>query len=75
MTKIWIIFYQTQSIVAQNVLLSNWPIYPIYVYIKKGPCNEVDYYIYLQLVLQTWNEHELRPLNVSISKLKPKTEV
>ncbi|KAL8265904.1 hypothetical protein R6Q59_003248 [Mikania micrantha] len=32
--------------VAQNVLLSNCPIDPISIYMKKKSCNEVDYYLY-----------------------------
>nr|YP_009749789.1 Ycf2 [Leucanthemum maximum]YP_009749808.1 Ycf2 [Leucanthemum maximum]YP_009775837.1 Ycf2 protein [Leucanthemum virgatum]YP_009775856.1 Ycf2 protein [Leucanthemum virgatum]QIJ46060.1 Ycf2 [Leucanthemum maximum]QIJ46081.1 Ycf2 [Leucanthemum maximum]QJA16063.1 Ycf2 protein [Leucanthemum virgatum]QJA16082.1 Ycf2 protein [Leucanthemum virgatum] len=41
-----ILFYQIGRAVAQNVLLSNCPIDPISIYMKKKSCNEVDYYLY-----------------------------
>nr|YP_010334742.1 Ycf2 protein [Dasispermum suffruticosum]UNH91658.1 Ycf2 protein [Dasispermum suffruticosum] len=41
-----ILFYQIGRAVAQNVLLSNCPIDPISIYIKKKSCNEVDSYLY-----------------------------
>nr|YP_010631521.1 Ycf2 [Pimpinella valleculosa]WBN98586.1 Ycf2 [Pimpinella valleculosa] len=41
-----ILFYQIGRAVAQNVLLSNCPIDPISIYIKKKSCNEGDSYLY-----------------------------
>lgn len=41
-----ILFYKIGRAVAQNVLLSNCPIDPISIYMKKKSCNEVDYYLY-----------------------------
>uniref|UniRef100_UPI0030DE5A10 hypothetical chloroplast RF21 n=1 Tax=Herniaria glabra TaxID=115624 RepID=UPI0030DE5A10 len=41
-----IFFYQIGRAVAQNVLLSNCPIDPISVYMKKKSCNEEDSYLY-----------------------------
>ncbi|KAL8492500.1 hypothetical protein ACS0TY_023905 [Phlomoides rotata] len=41
-----ILFYQIGRAVAQNVLLSNCPIDPISIYMKKKPCNEGDSYLY-----------------------------
>ncbi|KAF5796783.1 hypothetical protein HanRHA438_Chr08g0368041 [Helianthus annuus] len=41
-----ILFYQIGRAVAQNVLLSNCPIDPISIYMKKKSCNEVDFYLY-----------------------------
>ncbi|WMV41181.1 hypothetical protein MTR67_034566 [Solanum verrucosum] len=41
-----IIFYQIGRAVAQNVLLSNYPIDPISIYMKKKSCNEGDSYLY-----------------------------
>nr|YP_009699259.1 Ycf2 [Nasa urens]YP_009699276.1 Ycf2 [Nasa urens]QEJ86869.1 Ycf2 [Nasa urens]QEJ86870.1 Ycf2 [Nasa urens] len=41
-----ILFYQIGRAVAQNVLLSNCPIDPISIYMKKKSCNEVDSYLY-----------------------------
>uniref|UniRef100_A0A6N2KZK4 Uncharacterized protein n=1 Tax=Salix viminalis TaxID=40686 RepID=A0A6N2KZK4_SALVM len=52
-----ILFYQIGRAVAQNVFLSNCPIDPISIYMKKKSCNEGDSYL-LQMVLRTWNEHE-----------------
>ncbi|KAH0670506.1 hypothetical protein KY285_024785 [Solanum tuberosum] len=41
-----ILFYQIGKAVAQNVLLSNCPIDPISIYMKKKSCNEGDSYLY-----------------------------
>ncbi|KAL5805840.1 hypothetical protein ACOSQ4_028573 [Xanthoceras sorbifolium] len=41
-----ILFYQIRRAVAQNVLLSNCPIDPISIYMKKKSCNEEDSYLY-----------------------------
>ncbi|PHT40442.1 hypothetical protein CQW23_19296 [Capsicum baccatum] len=41
-----ILFYQIGRVVAQNVLLSNFPIDPISIYMKKKSCNEGDSYLY-----------------------------
>jgi hypothetical protein len=41
-----ILFYQIGRAVAQNVLLSNCPIDPISIYLKKQSCNEADSYLY-----------------------------
>ncbi|KAG8369652.1 hypothetical protein BUALT_Bualt14G0035900 [Buddleja alternifolia] len=41
-----ILFYQIGRPVAQNVLLSNCPIDPISIYMKKKSCNEGDSYLY-----------------------------
>ncbi|KAG6750212.1 hypothetical protein POTOM_047304 [Populus tomentosa] len=41
-----ILFYQIGRVVAQNVFLSNCPIDPIYIYMKKKSCNEGDSYLY-----------------------------
>nr|YP_009570739.1 hypothetical protein RF2 [Frankenia pulverulenta]YP_009570756.1 hypothetical protein RF2 [Frankenia pulverulenta]QBC67674.1 hypothetical protein RF2 [Frankenia pulverulenta]QBC67675.1 hypothetical protein RF2 [Frankenia pulverulenta] len=41
-----ILFYQIGRAVAQNVLLSNFPIDPISIYMKKKSCNEGDSYLY-----------------------------
>nr|QBC71944.1 hypothetical protein RF2 [Gisekia sp. GY-2019]QBC71945.1 hypothetical protein RF2 [Gisekia sp. GY-2019] len=41
-----ILFYQIGRAVAQNVLLSNCPIDPIAIYMKKKSCNEGDSYLY-----------------------------
>nr|YP_010028113.1 hypothetical protein RF2 [Arnebia tibetana]YP_010028131.1 hypothetical protein RF2 [Arnebia tibetana]QOS48469.1 hypothetical protein RF2 [Arnebia tibetana]QOS48487.1 hypothetical protein RF2 [Arnebia tibetana] len=41
-----ILFYQIGRVVAQNVLLSNCPIDPISIYMKKKSCNEGDSYLY-----------------------------
>nr|YP_010544670.1 hypothetical protein RF2 [Littorella uniflora]YP_010544682.1 hypothetical protein RF2 [Littorella uniflora]UYG22600.1 hypothetical protein RF2 [Littorella uniflora]UYG22601.1 hypothetical protein RF2 [Littorella uniflora] len=41
-----ILFYQIGRAVAQNVLLSNCPIDPISIYMKKNSCNEGDSYLY-----------------------------
>nr|YP_009319772.1 Ycf2 [Salpinga maranonensis]YP_009319790.1 Ycf2 [Salpinga maranonensis]APA18818.1 Ycf2 [Salpinga maranonensis]APA18819.1 Ycf2 [Salpinga maranonensis] len=41
-----ILFYQIGRAVAQNVLLSNCPIDPISMYMKKKSCNEGDSYLY-----------------------------
>ncbi|KAH0712694.1 hypothetical protein KY289_008653 [Solanum tuberosum] len=42
-----ILFYQIgRVVVAQNVLLSNCPIYPISIYMKKKSSNEGDSYLY-----------------------------
>nr|GLL25511.1 hypothetical chloroplast RF21 [Ipomoea trifida] len=41
-----ILFYQIGRAVAQNVLLSNCPIDPISIYLKKKLCNEGDSYLY-----------------------------
>ena len=41
-----ILFYQIGRAVAQNVLLSNCPIDPISIYVKKKSCNEGDSYLY-----------------------------
>nr|YP_009229117.1 Ycf2 [Iris sanguinea]YP_009229135.1 Ycf2 [Iris sanguinea]YP_010540224.1 hypothetical protein RF2 [Iris typhifolia]YP_010540242.1 hypothetical protein RF2 [Iris typhifolia]ALS46381.1 Ycf2 [Iris sanguinea]ALS46400.1 Ycf2 [Iris sanguinea]UYF20360.1 hypothetical protein RF2 [Iris typhifolia]UYF20378.1 hypothetical protein RF2 [Iris typhifolia]WEG37603.1 hypothetical chloroplast RF21 [Iris typhifolia] len=41
-----IFFYQIGRAVAQNVLLSNCPIDPISIYMKKKPCKEGDSYLY-----------------------------
>nr|QXE41220.1 Ycf2 protein [Olea guangxiensis]QXE41239.1 Ycf2 protein [Olea guangxiensis] len=40
-----ILFYQIGRAVAQNVLLSNCPIDPISIYMKKRSCNEGDSYL------------------------------
>nr|YP_009891807.1 Ycf2 [Moriera spinosa]YP_009891827.1 Ycf2 [Moriera spinosa]QKK38180.1 Ycf2 [Moriera spinosa]QKK38200.1 Ycf2 [Moriera spinosa] len=41
-----ILFYQIGRALAQNVLISNCPIDPISIYIKKKSCNEGDSYLY-----------------------------
>ena len=41
-----ILFYQIGRAVAQNVLLSNCPIDPISIYMKKKSCNKGDSYLY-----------------------------
>nr|YP_009527357.1 hypothetical chloroplast RF2 [Ranzania japonica]YP_009527372.1 hypothetical chloroplast RF2 [Ranzania japonica]AYA72731.1 hypothetical chloroplast RF2 [Ranzania japonica]AYA72746.1 hypothetical chloroplast RF2 [Ranzania japonica]QBZ77936.1 Ycf2 [Ranzania japonica]QBZ77955.1 Ycf2 [Ranzania japonica] len=41
-----ILFYQIGRAVAQNVLLSNCPIDPISIYMKKKSCTEGDSYLY-----------------------------
>nr|YP_010484390.1 Ycf2 [Tamarix laxa]YP_010484406.1 Ycf2 [Tamarix laxa]UVW79610.1 Ycf2 [Tamarix laxa]UVW79611.1 Ycf2 [Tamarix laxa] len=41
-----ILFYQIGRAVAQSVLLSNCPIDPISIYMKKKSCNEGDSYLY-----------------------------
>ncbi|PHU19497.1 hypothetical protein BC332_10648 [Capsicum chinense] len=41
-----ILFYQIGRVVAQNVLLSNCPIDPISIYMKKKSCNEGGSYFY-----------------------------
>nr|YP_009906955.1 hypothetical protein RF2 [Pennantia cunninghamii]QLI53139.1 hypothetical protein RF2 [Pennantia cunninghamii] len=41
-----ILFYQIGRAVAQNVLLSNCPVDPISIYMKKKSCNEGDSYLY-----------------------------
>nr|YP_009249078.1 hypothetical chloroplast RF21 [Baxteria australis]YP_009249095.1 hypothetical chloroplast RF21 [Baxteria australis]AMW67130.1 hypothetical chloroplast RF21 [Baxteria australis]AMW67148.1 hypothetical chloroplast RF21 [Baxteria australis] len=41
-----ILFYQIGRAVAQNVLLSNCPIDPIPIYMKKKSCKEGDSYLY-----------------------------
>nr|DAD19891.1 TPA_asm: hypothetical protein HUJ06_021354 [Nelumbo nucifera] len=41
-----ILFYQIGRVVAQNVLLSNCPIDPISIYMKKKSCKEGDSYLY-----------------------------
>nr|ATL62811.1 Ycf2 [Lasianthus sp. Kainulaninen et al. 17] len=41
-----ILFYQIGRAVAQNVLLSNCPINPLSIYMKKKSCNERDSYLY-----------------------------
>nr|YP_010881724.1 Ycf2 protein [Turpinia affinis]YP_010881743.1 Ycf2 protein [Turpinia affinis]QHE50544.1 hypothetical protein RF2 [Staphylea trifolia]QHE50563.1 hypothetical chloroplast RF2 [Staphylea trifolia]WIA69217.1 Ycf2 protein [Turpinia affinis]WIA69236.1 Ycf2 protein [Turpinia affinis] len=41
-----ILFYQIGRALAQNVLLSNCPIDPISIYMKKKSCNEGDSYLY-----------------------------
>nr|WOC91440.1 Ycf2 protein [Utricularia graminifolia]WOC91450.1 Ycf2 protein [Utricularia graminifolia] len=41
-----ILFYQIGRAVAQNLLLSNCPIDPISIYMKKKSCNEGDSYLY-----------------------------
>nr|YP_010293014.1 hypothetical protein RF2 [Eriocaulon alpestre]YP_010293031.1 hypothetical protein RF2 [Eriocaulon alpestre]YP_010473212.1 hypothetical protein RF2 [Eriocaulon faberi]YP_010473229.1 hypothetical protein RF2 [Eriocaulon faberi]ULQ65804.1 hypothetical protein RF2 [Eriocaulon buergerianum]ULQ65295.1 hypothetical protein RF2 [Eriocaulon alpestre]ULQ65312.1 hypothetical protein RF2 [Eriocaulon alpestre]ULQ65821.1 hypothetical protein RF2 [Eriocaulon buergerianum]UVH66235.1 hypothetical protein len=41
-----ILFYQIGRAVAQNVLLSNCPIDPISIYMKKKSCQEGDSYLY-----------------------------
>nr|QWL15908.1 hypothetical chloroplast RF21 [Plantago coronopus]QWL15930.1 hypothetical chloroplast RF21 [Plantago coronopus] len=41
-----ILFYQIGRAVAQNVLLSNCPIDPISIYLKKNLCKEGDSYLY-----------------------------
>ncbi|MBA0754203.1 hypothetical protein Gogos_021366 [Gossypium gossypioides] len=41
-----IIFYQIGRAVVQNVLLSNFPLDPIFIYMKKKSCNEGDSYFY-----------------------------
>nr|YP_010974795.1 Ycf2 [Lysiana exocarpi]YP_010974803.1 Ycf2 [Lysiana exocarpi]WNR57372.1 Ycf2 [Lysiana exocarpi]WNR57380.1 Ycf2 [Lysiana exocarpi]WNR57437.1 Ycf2 [Lysiana exocarpi]WNR57445.1 Ycf2 [Lysiana exocarpi] len=41
-----ILFYQIGRAVAQNVLLSNCPIDPISIYMKKKSCNEEGSYLY-----------------------------
>nr|WEG89384.1 hypothetical chloroplast RF21 [Amana sp. MW-2023b]WEG89385.1 hypothetical chloroplast RF21 [Amana sp. MW-2023b] len=41
-----ILFYQIGRTVAQNVLLSNCPIDPISIYMKKKSCKEGDSYLY-----------------------------
>ncbi|KAK4381363.1 protein Ycf2 A [Sesamum angolense] len=42
----FLLFYQIGRVVAQNVLLSNCPIDPISIYMKKKSCNEGDSYLY-----------------------------
>ncbi|MFQ6660001.1 hypothetical protein Gotur_028669, partial [Gossypium turneri] len=41
-----ILFYQIGRAVVQNVLLSNCPLDPISIYMKKKSCNERDSYLY-----------------------------
>ncbi|KAL8127700.1 hypothetical protein AgCh_014568 [Apium graveolens] len=41
-----ILFYQIGRAVVQNVLLSNCPLDPISIYMKKKSCNEGDSYLY-----------------------------
>nr|YP_010179504.1 hypothetical chloroplast RF21 [Allium plurifoliatum]YP_010179522.1 hypothetical chloroplast RF21 [Allium plurifoliatum]QUV76121.1 hypothetical chloroplast RF21 [Allium plurifoliatum]QUV76139.1 hypothetical chloroplast RF21 [Allium plurifoliatum] len=41
-----VLFYQIGRAVAQNVLLSNCPIDPISIYMKKKSCKEGDSYLY-----------------------------
>nr|UGK72100.1 hypothetical chloroplast RF21 [Kaempferia rotunda]UGK72117.1 hypothetical chloroplast RF21 [Kaempferia rotunda] len=41
-----ILFYQIGRAVAQNVLLSNCPVDPISIYMKKKSCKEGDSYLY-----------------------------
>ncbi|XP_056863570.1 protein Ycf2-like [Raphanus sativus] len=41
-----ILFYQIGRVVAQNVFISNCPIDPISIYMKKKSCNEGDSYLY-----------------------------
>nr|QXV93522.1 hypothetical protein RF2 [Rubroshorea leprosula]QXV93523.1 hypothetical protein RF2 [Rubroshorea leprosula] len=41
-----ILFYRIGRAVAQKVLLSNCPIDPISIYMKKTPCNEGESYLY-----------------------------
>nr|YP_009673707.1 Ycf2 protein [Cuscuta mexicana]YP_009673755.1 Ycf2 protein [Cuscuta mexicana]QDF46416.1 Ycf2 protein [Cuscuta mexicana]QDF46417.1 Ycf2 protein [Cuscuta mexicana] len=41
-----ILFYQIGRAVAQNLLLSDCPIDPISIYLKKKSCNERDSYLY-----------------------------
>nr|YP_009556132.1 hypothetical protein RF2 [Scaevola taccada]YP_009556156.1 hypothetical protein RF2 [Scaevola taccada]QBC69936.1 hypothetical protein RF2 [Scaevola taccada]QBC69937.1 hypothetical protein RF2 [Scaevola taccada] len=41
-----ILFYQIGRALAQTVLLSNCPIDPISIYLKKQSCNEGDYFLY-----------------------------
>ncbi|GAY48955.1 hypothetical protein CUMW_115560 [Citrus unshiu] len=41
-----ILFYRIGRAIVQNVLLSNLPIDPISIYIKKKSCNEGDSYLY-----------------------------
>nr|AZJ16573.1 Ycf2 [Capparis versicolor]AZJ16574.1 Ycf2 [Capparis versicolor] len=41
-----ILFYQIGRAVAQNVLISNCPIDPISIYMKKKSCNEGNSYLY-----------------------------
>ncbi|KAK6786224.1 hypothetical protein RDI58_014749 [Solanum bulbocastanum] len=41
-----ILFYQIGRAIAQNILLSNFPIDPISIYMKKKSCNEGDSYLY-----------------------------
>ncbi|TYI62449.1 hypothetical protein E1A91_D10G244800v1, partial [Gossypium mustelinum] len=41
-----ILFYQIGRIVVQNVLISNCPLDPISIYMKKKSCNEGDSYLY-----------------------------
>nr|AWI72872.1 Ycf2 [Lacmellea panamensis] len=41
-----ILFYQIGRALVQNVLLSNCPIDPISIYMKKKSCNEGDSYLY-----------------------------
>nr|YP_009931443.1 Ycf2 [Cryptospora falcata]YP_009931461.1 Ycf2 [Cryptospora falcata]QNR89569.1 Ycf2 [Cryptospora falcata]QNR89570.1 Ycf2 [Cryptospora falcata] len=41
-----ILFYQIGRAVAQNVLISNCPIDPISIYMKRKSCNEGDSYLY-----------------------------
>nr|ATL62968.1 Ycf2 [Mitchella repens] len=41
-----ILFYQIGRALAQNVLLSNCPIDPLSIYMKKKSCNERDSYLY-----------------------------
>nr|YP_010044568.1 hypothetical protein RF2 [Gynandropsis gynandra]YP_010044586.1 hypothetical protein RF2 [Gynandropsis gynandra]QPF24607.1 hypothetical protein RF2 [Gynandropsis gynandra]QPF24608.1 hypothetical protein RF2 [Gynandropsis gynandra] len=41
-----ILFYQIGRAVAQNVLISNCPIDPISIYMKKKSCNEGDFDLY-----------------------------
>ncbi|KAK9186461.1 hypothetical protein WN944_017870 [Citrus x changshan-huyou] len=51
-----ILFYQIGRAVAQNVLLSNCPIDPISIYMKKKSCNEGDSYLY-----KWYFESQVRP--------------
>nr|QCT81923.1 Ycf2 [Protea caffra subsp. kilimandscharica]QCT81945.1 Ycf2 [Protea caffra subsp. kilimandscharica] len=57
-----ILFYQIGRAVAQNVLLSNCPIDPISIYMKKKSCKEGDSYLY------KWY-FELGTLGTSMKKL------
>ncbi|KAK8327695.1 hypothetical protein V6Z12_A11G200200 [Gossypium hirsutum] len=41
-----ILFYQIGRAIVQNVLLSNCPLDPISIYMKKKSCNEGDSYLY-----------------------------
>ncbi|RZC79506.1 hypothetical protein C5167_003738 [Papaver somniferum] len=41
-----ILFYQIGRVVAQNILLSNFPLDPISIYMKKKSCKEGDSFLY-----------------------------